>query len=216
MKIRFDTTSGVYAKDWDCLVNASCLPDDETPDELLAGGWLFDSVSLYWYMSRSVRVDLAKWSLGDSASSAAEKYRWSRIESLSHEDEELLSSYRRERNIVNYRYDTFSQIGDVHIERGESSLGNCWHMTVHSGSSSIYPICAFEKMGTKTSPGKACWSRACQIAKECGSTHLYVYEGYGPVGAYKANSNGFEWWDGARWSDDKNLYLACLREDYKD
>ena len=215
MKIRFDTTAGVYTKDWECLVNTSCLPDDETTDDLLLCGWLFDPVSLYWYMSRSVRIDLAKWTPGDSGTAASSSYKWSRIDLPSIEDEDMLLNYRKERNIVNYRYDTFSQVGDVHFERGESSLGNCWHMTVHSGTSSMYPICAFEKLGTKTSPGKSCWTRACQIAKGRGSTHLYVYEGYGPTSVYKANSGGFEWWDGNRWTDDKNLYLECLKDDYK-
>jgi len=216
MKIRFDTTSGVSAKDWDCLINVSCSPDDETPDELLSGGWLFDPISTCWYMARSVRVDLAKWEAGKSATKAADHYVWNRINSPNAEDEELLRAYRRERDIMDYRYDTFQEIGEVYFERGEASSGNCWYMTTHCDTVSVYFGPAFTKDGTKTSPGKACWARACQIAKERGSTHLYVYEGYGPTGVYKANSSGFEWWDGARWTDDKNLYLACLREDYKD
>lgn len=216
MKIRFDTTSGVDTKNWECLVNVSCVPDDETPDDLLSRGWLFDPDALCWYMSRSVRIDLTKWAPGDSSTAAVNNYEWRKIESLSPDDEKLLLNYRQERNIINYRYDTFSKVGDVHIERGESRLGNCWHLTVHNNSSSVYPICAFGKLGTKTSPGKACWTRACQLAKMRGSTHLYVYEGYGLANAYKANSAGFEWWDGVKWSDDKNLYLECLRDDFKE
>lgn len=215
MKIRFDTTSGVDTKNWECLLTVSCTPDVETPDELLESGWLLDPITNDWYMSRSVRINLSKWSPSKSAAAAASDYQWQSIDLLSTEDEELLRSYRRERGIINYPHEHFKKSGVVTIERGESNLGNCWHMTVHYGSASTYPICAFEKSGTKTSPGKACWIRACQIAKARGSSYLYAYEGYGLANAYKASFDGFEWWDGVRWSDNKAVYLECLRDDIK-
>ena len=59
-------------------------------------------------------------------------------------------------------------------------------------------------------------TRACQASKERGSSYLYVYEGYGSTNSYKVDYSGFEWWAGDRWTDDKNLYLKCLREDFKD
>lgn len=215
MKIRFDTTSGVDTKSWECLLTVSCTPDGESHDDLLSAGWLFDPITRDWYMSRSVRINLAKWSPSESALSVTRGYEWRSIDSLSSEDEELLRCYRRERGIINYPYEHFNQSGKVLIERGESSLGNCWHMTVHNDTSSMYPICAFVKSGTKTSPGKACWTRACQISKERGSSYLYVYEGYGLANSYKASAGGFEWWNGASWSDDTGLYLDCLRDDIK-
>lgn len=215
MKIRFDTTSGVDTKNWECLLTVSCTPDDETPGALLLGGWLFDPITADWYMSRSTRIDLAKWSASESALSAVRSYEWRSLSELDAADEELLRSYRRERGIINYPHDSFKQSGAVTIERGKSNLGNCWHMTVHYDTVSTYPICAFEKSGTKTSPGKACWTRACQIAAARGSSHLYVYEGYGLANTYKASSAGFEWWDGVRWSDNAALYLECLRDDIK-
>ncbi len=216
MKIVFDTTSGVDTRCWECLITATCIPDGESIDELFAGGWLFDPISTRWYMARSVRIDLAKWEAGKSATKAIGHYTWNRISSLSAEDEDLLRIYRKERDIIDYRYDTFGKIGEVYIERGESDSGNCWHMSAHCDTVSAYFGPAFAKNGTKTSPGKACLTRACQISKERGSSHLYVYEGYGPTNAYKTDYSGFEWWDGARWTDNKALYLECLREDFKD
>ena len=32
---------------------------------------------------------------------------------------------------------------------------------------------------------------------------------------YKALSEGFEWWDGSRWSGDKGLYIEATRDDHK-
>lgn len=216
MKIRFDTTSGVDTKKWECLLAVSCTPDDETPDELLTSGWLFDPITRDWYMSRSVRIDLSKWSASDSAIDSTDHYDWKEISRLEDEDLEMLRSYRRERGIINYPYDTFNSCGDVKLEKGLSELGNCWYMVVHFESSSLYPICSFEKTGTKTSPGKACWTRACQTSKERGAKYLYAYEGYGFASSYKANFNGFEWWDGAKWNSSKDLYLECLKDDFKE
>lgn len=216
MKIRFDTTSGVDTKNWECLLTVSCVPDGETPDELLAGGWLFDPITLDWYMSRSVRIDLSKWSASNSEVDSTTHYAWKEISKLEDSDLETLGSYRRERGIINYPHDTFNSCGALKLEKGLSELGNCWYMTVHFGSSALYPICAFEKSGTKTSPGKACWTRACQTSKDRGVSHLYVYEGYGSAAAYKSNFSGFEWWDGTRWNNDKSLYLECLRDDFKE
>ena len=71
MKIRFDTTSGVDTKNWECLLTVSCTPDVETPDELLESGWLLDPITNDWYMSRSVRINLSKWSPSKSAAAAA-------------------------------------------------------------------------------------------------------------------------------------------------
>lgn len=213
MKIRFDTTSGVDTKKWECLLAVSCTPDDETPDQLLSEGWLFDPITRDWYMSRSVRIDLSKWSASDSAINSTSNYDWREISALDDSDLEMLRSYRRERGIINYPHDTFKSCGTVKLEKGFSGLGNCWYMVVHFGSSSLYPICAFDKLGTKTSPGKACWTRACQTSKERGAKYLYTYEGYGFASAYKASFSGFEWWDGANWSDNKDLYLECLRDD---
>ena len=213
MKIKFDTTSGVDTKKWECLLTVSCTPDDETPDELLSGGWLFDPITRDWYMSRSVRIDLSKWSASDSAIDSTSCYEWKEISKLEDDDFEMLVSYRQERGIINYPYDTFNSCGSVKLEKGFSKFGNCWYMTVQLESSAVYPICAFEKAGTKTSPGKACWTRACQTSKDRGANYLYVYEGYGHANAYKAASSGFEWWDGSRWSSNKELYLECLRDD---
>lgn len=213
MKIRFDTTSGVDTKKWECLLTVSCTPEGEPPDELLSGGWLFDPVTKDWYMSRSVRIDLEKWSASSSSAESVSSYEWREISSLSESDLQMLTNYRRERGIINYPHETFSSFGSVNLEKGFSDLGNCWYMTVNFESSSLYPICAFEKSGTRTSPGKACWTRACQASKDRGSSHLYVYEGYGPTNGYKAASSGFEWWDGSRWSNNRELYLECLRDD---
>jgi hypothetical protein len=213
MKIKFDTTSGVDTKNWECLLTVSCTPDGETPNELLAGGWLFDPITLDWYMSRSVRIDLSKWSASESEKISVSGYDWFESYNLDERDLEILKLYRQERRIINYPYNTFERCGPVRIEKGRSSLGDCWYMTVQLESSAVYPICAFEKAGTKTSPGKACWARACQTSKDRGASYLYVYEGYGPANAYKAASSGFEWWDGTRWSDNRNLYLECLRDD---
>lgn len=213
MKIKFDTKPGVDTKKWECLIAATCTPESETFDDLLAEGWLFDPISLQWYMSRSVRINLAHWEMSDSATKATRLYRWKNISALSNDDEDLLVSYRRERGFMNYTYDTFPKLGAVCLERGESELGNCWYMVVHCDTVSVYPGLAFKRGGTKTSPGKACLARACQASKDRGSSHLYLYEGYGAMNSYKADCSGFEWWDGSRWSRDKETYLDCLRED---
>ncbi len=213
MKIKFDTTSGVDTKRWECLLAVSCTPDSETPDELLEAGWLLDPITNDWYMSRSVRIDLSRWSPSDSASRCCDSYDWKEIRSLSDSDKEMLQAYRRERGIIDYPYDAFWKNGRVKLEKGFSDSETCWYMTVHFENSSLYPICAFLKSGSRTSPGKACWTRACQVSKDAGSKYLYVYEGYGLGSTYKSNFEGFEWWDGARWSDDQRLYLECLKDD---
>lgn len=216
MKIKFDTRSGVDTKRWECLLTVSCVPDDETAEYLLANGWLFDPLRLDWYMSRSVRIDLSKWSARGSSAESMGGYKWDKISDLDERDVNTLKLYRSARDIIDYPYDTFNRCGTIEIERGSSKLGDCWYMTVQLESSALYPICAFEKVGTKSSPGKACWTRACQTSKDRGASHLYVYEGYGVASSYKANCAGFEWWDGTRWSDNKDLYLECVRNDFKD
>jgi len=213
MKIKFDTTSGVDTKQWKCLLEVTCTPDNETPDELLESGWLLDPVTNGWYMSRSVRINLSKWSPSDSALRCCDSYDWKEIESLSDDDKETLQVYRKERGIIDYPYDAFWKNGDVKLERGLSASGNCWYMTTHFKDAALYPICAFLKSGSRTSPGKACWTRACQVSKSAGAKYLYVYEGYGLGSAYKSGFEGFEWWNGTHWSTDQSLYLKCLKDD---
>jgi len=213
VKIKFDTKSGVDTKKWQCLLEVSCTPEGETPGELLNSGWLLDPIKKNWYMSRSVRIDLSKWSAGDSSLRCVNSYDWRKISAPNEEDRELLRVYREARSIIDYPYSIYEKYGIVDFEKGFSDLGNCWYMTVHFDNVSLYPICAFEKSGRKTSPGKACWTRACQVSKDRGSKYLYVCEGYGSGSAYKANSIGFEWWDGTCWSDDRDVYLDCLKDD---
>jgi len=141
---------------------------------------------------------------------------WKRpLEEVSSLDRALLRMYREERGIIDYPYDAFSRHGTLHVEKGFSKEGDCWYMTTRFTNAALYPICAFQKDGARTSPGKACWARACQVSKERGASHLYVYEGYGLANQYKANSEGFEWWDGSRWSGDKGLYLEATRDDHR-
>ena len=213
MKIRFDTRPGVDTRRWECLLEVYCTPENETPGELLQRGWLFDPLKDAWYMSRSVRVDLSRWMMSKSEIDSLRSYEWEETQELSSEDAETLAEYRREREIVDYPYSSFEKYGALKIERGLSKFGSCWYMTSHFGSTSLYPICAYRKSGTKTSPGKACWTRACQVSKEMGSTHLYVYEGYGLGSAYKASTRGFEWWNGEAWSTDAGDYLEVLKRD---
>jgi hypothetical protein len=215
MKIRFDTSSGVDTRLWECLLAVSCTPDDETPEDLLEAGWLLDPVTNDWYMSRSVRIDLSKWQPKVSEVKCVASYDWRALEEVSSLDRAILRMYREERGIIDYPYDAFSRHGTLHAEKGFSKEGDCWYMTTHFTNAALYPICAFQKDGTRTSPGKACWARACQVSKARGASHLYVYEGYGLANQYKANSEGFEWWDGSRWSGDKGLYLEATRDDHR-
>lgn len=215
MKIRFDTRRGIDTKKWwETMVAVTCKPEGETPDQLLESGWLFDSMTDdSWFMSRSVRIDLARWYPSKSALDCVREYEWEAVSELGQKEIDTLREYRRARDIAEYPYDTFQKQGQVKIEKGRSEIADCWYMTVHFGSTSMYPVCAFKKSGTKTSPGKACWTRACQISKDRGSTHLYVYEGYGLGSAYKAGCRGFEWWNGEEWSDDVDEYYRCLEND---
>ena len=213
MKIRFDTSVGVDTRRWECLLEVYCTPEHETTVDLLEQGWLFDPLKESWYMSRSVRINLAKWTLSKSGTDNVRSYDWEKVLEPDNSEIETLVEYRRERGIVDYPHEPFRRLGEVRIERGLSNLGDCWYMTVHSGPVSLYPVCAFRKSGTRTSPGKACWTRACQVSKERGSTHLYVYEGYGSGAAYKAGCRGFEWWDGSSWSEDSAEYLRVLKND---
>jgi hypothetical protein len=62
----------------------------------------------------------------------------------------------------------------------------------------------------------------CETAKILECKHVYILGGYEKCCLYKSDYYGFEWWTGAEWSEDKELYKKlCLRDedakvDYED
>jgi len=52
-----------------------------------------------------------------------------------------------------------------------------------------------------------------QMAKEREMDHLYLGSGYESSSEYKANYEGFEWWNGIRWSTSKKTYRKLCRRD---
>ena len=64
MKLVFDHSKG-YVIDEQVFCEVYCLPENETPDELLELGWLPTSLSdiPYWYQSQSCRINSQKVSL---------------------------------------------------------------------------------------------------------------------------------------------------------
>lgn len=163
-------------------------------------------------MSRSTRVDLGRWEPSRSNLRSYRKYAWrSRAGWVNESEREILRLYREGRGIPEYAFDSLRDLGDCHVEAGTLDDQVIWSLVIVVGNVALYPLCAYLDRGSAVFPGKACWTRACSVTKQLGAKYLYTYEGYGPHGAYKGQSPGFEWWDGEVWSNNAEEYETLTR-----
>jgi arginyl-tRNA--protein-N-Asp/Glu arginylyltransferase len=65
------------------------------------------------------------------------------------------------------------------------------------------------KLGTRSLLHEIAW------AKQAGYEYVYLGPGYERSSLYKADIQGFEWWTGAEWSSDQELYRGLCRRDSK-
>jgi arginyl-tRNA--protein-N-Asp/Glu arginylyltransferase len=63
------------------------------------------------------------------------------------------------------------------------------------------------KLGSRSLEHEIAWS------KQAGYEFVYLGPGYERSSLYKADIQGFEWWDGVEWSRDADKYRRLCRRD---
>ena len=191
---------------------------NETPDdfnELLNTGWLGHIIDnkLKWYQSRSVRCDLSKVRY--------KKYNKSRCnitESPSIVDlEHIYSSYCFYKKFDNlYEREVVNWIDlDACFEYyNTADEFVAWSKLRQYNNNSVESVIfAWDYRDPKLKIGYNSLKHELAWAKENNFTHMYLGPGYEESCIYKSQLQGFEWWTGSEWSQDKDEYIKLCKRD---
>lgn len=215
MKIAFDHIDGWGKVTETDVIHAPCwaTPDFESPDDMLEAGWL--PWQGRWFPARSVRVDVERSEFGRTVRKCSRKVEVLERRPLPDEMESVVHFYMekkgfRSRHVfdeiyqnLDYRYLTY---------RHED-------VTVGFVAYLIYPRSfvgvqfAWDYMTPQLSLGSASTYHEIRVARREGCRHYYMMGGYEVASAYKADLEGFSWWTGREWSEDRALYLGLCERD---
>ena len=63
--------------------------------------------------------------------------------------------------------------------------------------------------------GKYSMIKELEVAKEKGLNYVYMMPAYENICVYKSSFQGFEFWDGTRWSNDRDMFINMCENDSK-
>ena len=184
-------------------------------------------VSDFFYMARSGRVDLSRFSLSSENRRILKKFEngvetsdlsadvWAKNETLvdfslqyfterhgalvmPRERLELILAHRVVPQGI--RYDSDGKLLALVLLNEGGSMQHFWY--------SFYDVALINQ-----SLGLWLMTDALIKAKEEGLRYMYLGTVYGEKALYKTNFEGFEWWDGAKWSDNVEELKARGRDD---
>ena len=223
MRIVFDHINGFgKVSDQDFIYSQphGVLEDGENPSDALDKGWIpWEGL---WYNLRSVRINLSEYKPHETTRKKArlvngvyEKFKDSPKYRELYEKYCAYHKFQRTitweqlftGNVINYYYND-KLIGYSTVDIYEDAM--------------VATQFVWDYAEPSLSLGKVAQMYECEAAKMMGCKHVYILGGYEQCCMYKSDYYGFEWWTGAEWSEDKELYKKlCLRDedakvDYED
>jgi arginyl-tRNA--protein-N-Asp/Glu arginylyltransferase len=223
MRIVFDHINGFgKVSDQDFIYSQphGVLEDGENPSDALDKGWIpWEDL---WYNLRSVRINLNEYKPHETTRKKArlvngvyEKFKDSPKYRELYEKYCAYHKFQRTitweqlftGNVINYYYND-KLIGYSTVDIYEDAM--------------VATQFVWDYAEPSLSLGKVAQMYECEAAKMMGCKHVYILGGYEQCCMYKSDYYGFEWWTGAEWSEDKELYKKlCLRDedakvDYED
>ena len=208
MKIKLDTAYGSHEK-YDLEITKVTLDTTNLDErEALENGWLMYDGE--WYLSRSVRVNLANT-----------KRRLPNINGVQFEVENfdretfdsIYSEYLYKKNFTKkYDYTKDFQRSMWLVARDHGVAVAFTKMVRYDGGlESSFTAWNYHK--PKMSLGNNIIYYELEYARLADVGYLYIGSGYGESNKYKSMVDGFEWWTGESWSTDRKLYLDLCERD---
>lgn len=204
MKILFDHSEGHIINDR-VFCEVFCLPETESPDDLLELGWLpYPSFEIpYWYQSQSCRIDPSKIQLS-----------YKRRKILSEIDFEVVPYSSIKNEVDTYFYNFFEQKSFKLNDSYDSNSRNPnIQILVLSHKKKIVGYIRFQIFEknilgfesaydldlSKLSLGKTGIIILSEYGKSIGKKYTYVYESYKNYFPYKLEISGVEYFEGEYW-----------------
>lgn len=228
MQLFFDHICGQQSdKDFiHCLVSATF--EESEYDWAFENGWCPSNIwynndtnfcknnNLIWYQSRQVRLDLSKYKENKKERKARKNSR-SYYFTKSPNFEELYSIYDK---YVEYKQfeDRLDFNGFLDSYKDDSLVFIIYEDVAFS---------VLEKIGKHLIAHQFCWDYSnpreylgkfagyveIEYAIKNGFSYIYLGPSYEKGSIYKKDFEGFEFWTGRKWCDDKRLYIKQLEKD---
>jgi hypothetical protein len=219
MKIEFDHIEGWGKITQHDLIHAPCwvVREWESHDQMLEAGFL--PWAGKWFPARSVRYDLERMTFGRTVEKSFRKA----IKTVSwHEEKPNEDDYGRivSGYLAHHQFDS----GHVFAELAENREFS-W-LTYKADGRAVaflaylsYPRSfvglqfAWDYADPKLSLGSVSTYVEATLARSNGCRWYYVMGGYENASLYKSNHEGFQFWTGKEWSEDKELYIQLCQRD---
>ena len=185
--------------------------EDSREVEAVERGWAVHEGK--WYTCRSTRVRASEY----DKPKRVQGYEFVYKKTLT--DEELLEVEQAYQAFLDYK--GFKRIYDLQPTDPRTSWLICKSDKIHAftmfteyDGALESNLTAWDYLEMKKSIGKHIVGHEVEAARQKGLEHLYVGPGYGKSSIYKAYLNGFQWWTGMEWSEDRDKYISlCERDD---
>lgn len=221
MKIEFDHIEGWGKITQHDLIHAPCwvTREEESPDQMLEMGFL--PWNNKWFPARSVRYDLERMTFGrtvmKSFRRACDCASW-------HHGKPNLNAYQKvvDGYLARHQFASGHVFSELRTNREFSWLNyQANERIVAFLAYLIYPQSfvgvqfAWDYADPKLSLGSVSTYVEAMLARSNGCRWYYVMGGYENASAYKANHEGFQFWTGKEWSEDRELYAQLCARDSK-
>jgi hypothetical protein len=213
LRFTFEHVYGAQEKNDLGLVKLRLDTNNIHERDALENGWLIHCGE--WYQCRSVRINLKKFVVKNKFPNHIKVERISNTD-LHHSRNNIRNIYDHYVRIKNYK-DHYA-IFDDHDRASWLLVYDCnlpiaFTKLIHyqGGLESQYNAWNYHKPGLFI--GKNLVHYEAAVALENHLDYLYIGAGYEKGCLYKAEYNGFEWWTGTEWSEDKIKYRElCVRD----
>lgn len=204
MKIIFDNINGHVIGDR-VYCEAFCLPDLETPDELLEMGWLpYPSFKIpHWYQSQSCRINTSNISLSYKRKKVISELSYQTFNYVDHKtkvDNFFINYFGEKEFDLTDDYNKNSLNPDIEVMEILFNNEIVGYVRFQCFTSNILGFETSYLLNLpKLSLGKTAILLLCQEAVKREKKCVYVYESYKDYFPYKLEISGAQYWEGEKW-----------------
>ena len=216
------------------LIYCNAYADVGTHEEedALNKGWAVDewasSKPRVWFQGRQVRLKVSEFKVNKKI-----RRVYKRCSGVTQKFELLTDSNIEELQKVYDRYMEYKgfsdDLGSLKLEEeidkdnkavfkyyDEGTLRAFTLVRLYSGGHSMSGLqFCWDYHNPKLALGKYSLYKEIEHSTDNGFGYLYMMPGYEKTCLYKSDFPGFEFWDGEKWSDDKDLYKSMCENDSK-
>ena len=180
-----------------------CIPDSETNEELLDGGWLPSMEEKnVWYQSRSCRLNLDKHVISSKRRYILNKLKIEIFDYDNNQEIDLFFQkyYNSKKFEIFDLYQNCSEFFKIKIIKikFENTIVGYGRFTEEKDSN-IFLNLAYSDLFPKLSLGTNLFFILSEYTKTQNKKYLYIYESYDNLFNYKQNFENVEIWNGRKW-----------------